>query len=168
MDILGVIFFADGAWFDLSGYVNSQNSLVWSATILHEIKDTPIHDQVFVWCAISRNRIIDPIFFNFNDIVDSERYCEMILQPFTGHLNEDEIAHSYFQHDSATAHTHTHTHSSCFRDDTARCVRGWNNLKGDLATKAAPSYTPLLLSVGSKVWRNLQRQSSPILTLFLK
>jgi hypothetical protein len=47
-----------------------------------------------VWCAISRNRIIGPIFFD--NIINSERYCEVILSPFIGHLNEDEIARGYF------------------------------------------------------------------------
>jgi hypothetical protein len=34
----------------------------------------------------------------------SERYCEVILNPFIWYLNEDEIAHGYFQQDGANAH----------------------------------------------------------------
>jgi hypothetical protein len=40
-DILGVIFFSDDTWFQLSGYVNSQNSYTWSATNPCKINDTP-------------------------------------------------------------------------------------------------------------------------------
>jgi hypothetical protein len=35
----------------------------------------------------------------------SERYCELILYTFIGHLNEDDIAGGWFQQDGATAHT---------------------------------------------------------------
>jgi hypothetical protein len=63
-DIMDVTFFTNEACFHLSGYISSQNSCVWSATNLHEIKDTPVHDQeVGVWCVISQNWVIDPILF---------------------------------------------------------------------------------------------------------
>jgi hypothetical protein len=62
-DILVATFFTNEAWFRLSGYVKRQNRRLWSATNPHEIKDTPLNDRKFgVWCAISRNRIIGPIF----------------------------------------------------------------------------------------------------------
>jgi hypothetical protein len=52
--MLNVTFFTIEAWFHLSVYVNSQNSLVLSETNRHEIKDAPFHDQkVGVWCGIS-------------------------------------------------------------------------------------------------------------------
>jgi hypothetical protein len=102
-DILGVTFFADEVWFYLSGYVNSQNSRVWSETIPH-IKDTPIHAQeVIVWRAVSRCRIIGPIFFD--DTINLERYCVAILYPLFGHLNVDETGRGHFQQDGAAAHT---------------------------------------------------------------
>jgi hypothetical protein len=103
-DIFDVTYFADQAWFHLSGYVNGQNSRVWSATNPHETKDTLLYDQkVGVWCAISRNRIIGPIFLD--DTINYDGYCKVILHPFIGHLNEDEIARGYFQQDGVTAHT---------------------------------------------------------------
>lgn len=43
----------------------------------------------------------------FDDIIRSECYCEEILHPLIGHLNEDEIAGGYFRQDGATAHAHT-------------------------------------------------------------
>jgi hypothetical protein len=63
-----------------------------------------IHDQkTAVWYAVSQNQIISLIFFD--DTINLESHCETFLNPFIGHLNEDEIAHGYFQQDSATAHT---------------------------------------------------------------
>jgi hypothetical protein len=94
-DILEVTFFASEALFHLSDYENSQNSRVWSATDPHVIKDTPLHERRLVWCAVSRNLIIGSI--HFDGTIKSERYCEVILYPSTGHLNEDEIAHGHFQ-----------------------------------------------------------------------
>jgi hypothetical protein len=65
--------------------------------------ETPLHDQnIGVRCEISRSRIIGPTFFE--DTVSSERYSELILYPFIGHLNEDDIIRGCFQQDGATAH----------------------------------------------------------------
>jgi hypothetical protein len=90
--------------FHLSGYVNNQNSHIWSVTNLDQIKGTSTDDQkVGVSCAISRNPIIGPIFIY--DTINSECYCEVILYRFPEHLNEDETACGHFQQDSATAHT---------------------------------------------------------------
>jgi hypothetical protein len=101
---LDVTFFTDEAWFHLLGYVNSQNSLFWSAAKPNGTKDMPIHDQkVGVCCAVSRNPIICPIFFD--DTFNSKRYCEVILYPFIGHLNEEVMASGHFQQDGASAHT---------------------------------------------------------------
>jgi hypothetical protein len=69
--------FSDETWFRLSEYLNSQNGRVWSAFNPHEIMEIPLHNQrVGVFCAISRSRIIGPIFFE--DTVNSERYCELV------------------------------------------------------------------------------------------
>jgi hypothetical protein len=95
-------------------YVNSQNSRVSSATNPHESKDTPLHDQkVSVWCVISRNGKIGPIFFDDN--INSRRYCEVIRYPFIGYLNKDEIARVCFQEEGATAHI-PHVSMTLLRD----------------------------------------------------
>jgi hypothetical protein len=100
----GVTLFTDEVSFNLSGYVNRQNSRGSSATNRHDIKDLPLHGQkVGVWCAMSRNRTIGPIFLD--DTTNSERYYEAVLNPFIAYLNEDEIARGYFQQARATAHT---------------------------------------------------------------
>jgi hypothetical protein len=44
-----------------------------------------------VWVAISRRRIVGPLFFE--EIVKSKRYCSM-LHDFFGLLEEDEITYS--------------------------------------------------------------------------
>jgi hypothetical protein len=102
--ILDVTFFTDEAWFHLSGYVNSQNNRLWSNENPHEFHQVPLHDQkVGVWCAISRMRIIGPIFFN--GIINAELYRTNILDHFIEHLSEREIEQAWFQQDGATAHT---------------------------------------------------------------
>ena len=58
-NILNHTFFSDEAWFHLSGYMNNQNSRVWSTENPHALFQKPLHDQkVGVWCAMSRGRII--------------------------------------------------------------------------------------------------------------
>lgn len=50
--------------------------------------------------AVTKSRI-----HNYIDTINLQHYCEVIHWPFTGHLNDDDIVCSYFQQDSATAHT---------------------------------------------------------------
>ncbi|KAG1653194.1 R3H domain-containing protein 2 [Nymphon striatum] len=53
-DILDVTFFTDGAWFHLSGYINSQNSRLWCSENPHSFHESPLHSQkVGVWLARS-------------------------------------------------------------------------------------------------------------------
>jgi hypothetical protein len=69
--------------------------------LFHEV---PIHSQkTGCWCAISRKRIVDPIFFS--EIVTAEKYQEIIMQ-FTSLLNEEE-RFCWLQQDGATSHTET-------------------------------------------------------------
>ena len=80
-DALDVIFFTDEAWFHLSGYVNSQNSRLWSSDNPHSLHTTPLHDKkVDVQVAISR-RIVGPIFFM--NTINSKHYCSDILHPLS-------------------------------------------------------------------------------------
>lgn len=107
-DILDVTFFTDEAWFHLSGHVNSQNSRMWSSENPQEFKEMPLHDEkIGVWCAISRARLIGPIFFT--GTINQERYRIEILQPFLSRLTQTEVETGWFQQDGATAHT---AHSS--------------------------------------------------------
>ena len=59
--------------------------------------------KVGVWVAISRKRIISPIFFH--DTVNAERYRTNILQLFFEQLHEDESQYGYRQQDGMMAYT---------------------------------------------------------------
>lgn len=67
-EVLEKTFFTDECWFHLSGYTNSQNMRMWSAENPHYFIEAPLHPQkIGVWAAISKRRIIGPIFFEGNN-----------------------------------------------------------------------------------------------------
>jgi hypothetical protein len=62
----------------------------------------PLHSQqIGCWCAISRKRILGPLFFS--ETVTAEKYQEMIMQ-FISLLNEEE-RFCWLQQDGPTWHT---------------------------------------------------------------
>jgi hypothetical protein len=100
--VLDQVFFTDEVWFHLSGYVNSPNCRTWRTENPHNYTETPLHPQkIGVWCAISRRRIIGPLFFD--SYVNAEAHKELIHQ-FIALLQVDE-GNCWFQQDNATAHT---------------------------------------------------------------
>jgi hypothetical protein len=102
-DVLEITFYTEEAWFRLSGFVNSQNSLLWYSENPHALHESPLHAQMIsVWIAISRWRNVGPIFFH--QTMNSERYCSEILFPFVAPLDEDEIHNATF---NRTAQQHT-------------------------------------------------------------
>jgi hypothetical protein len=134
-DMLHVTSLTDETCFHLSGYVNNQNSHVWLATNPHEIKDTPLHDpKVGVWIVISRTRIISPLFFD--DVISWERYYEVVLYPFMGHLNEEEITRSYSLQDGAIPHT------ACVSVTLLRDVLGDRIISKDIWPPWSPDLRP--------------------------
>jgi hypothetical protein len=60
----------------------------------------------------SRSKIIGSIFFE--DTINAERYCELILCDFTCHFNEEHIARGSVQQYGATPHT-THVSMALLR-----------------------------------------------------
>lgn len=104
-----IIFFSDEAHFHLSGCVNKQNMRYWSVTNPRELHQRPLHsDRVTVWCALSRNGIIGPYFFEADNravSVNSTRYLTMIQDFFLPELDDFELEDVWFQQDGATAHT---------------------------------------------------------------
>jgi hypothetical protein len=51
-------------WFHISRYVNSQNSRFLSSENPHLFHEVQLHSQkIGCWCAISRKRVVGPIFF---------------------------------------------------------------------------------------------------------
>jgi hypothetical protein len=83
-------------------HVNSQNSRIRSAENPHTFHERPLHSsKVGVWFAVSRRRIIGPIFFS--ETITAERYQELIMN-FISVLEVDERDCS-FQQDGIMAHT---------------------------------------------------------------
>ena len=69
----------------------------------HEIHEVPLRsEKTGVWCAISRRRIIGPIFFH--ETLNTARYLE-ISNEFVNQLDDDDLRNGYFQQDGATCHT---------------------------------------------------------------
>lgn len=102
--ILDKTFFTDEAWFHLNGYINSQNYRTWASENPHILREHCIHPiKTGVWVAISRARIIGPIFFN--ETINADRYRRQILDTFLNQLDDIELTTGYFQQDGASAHT---------------------------------------------------------------
>jgi hypothetical protein len=94
IDILDEVCLRDETWFHLSEYVNNQNSRIWSAENPYTFHETPLHSfKVRVCCAVSRRRIIGPIFFS--ETITAERYQELIMNFIS--LLEAEEQDCWFQ-----------------------------------------------------------------------
>lgn len=99
---LDTIFFSDEAWFSLNGYVNSQNYRWWSSVNPYGHIEAPLHsEKIGVWCALSRKRLVGPIFFTTT--ITAEVY-QGILTDFIALLERDE-RYCWFQQDNARPHT---------------------------------------------------------------
>ena len=88
-ELLDITWYSDETWFHLNGYVNSQNTRIWATEHPHEIHEVPLHsEKTDVWCAISRRRIIGPIFFH--ETLNTARYLEIFTE-FVDQLDDDEL-----------------------------------------------------------------------------
>jgi hypothetical protein len=97
------VCFSDEDCFHLSGYVNSQNSRFWNSENPQLFHEVSLHSlKIGCWCAISRKRIVGPIFF-FSETVTAEKYQEIIIE-FISLLNEEECF-CWLQQYGATSHT---------------------------------------------------------------
>ena len=77
----GKIWFSDEAHFWLTGHVNKQNHRFWAKENPHVFQTTSMKPQrLTVWCALSSEGIIGPVFFNGN--VNGERYNQMLKEKF--------------------------------------------------------------------------------------
>jgi hypothetical protein len=96
-------FMSDEAWFHLSGHINSQNTRHWCTENPHKLHEKPLHDpKIGVWCAVSGNGIVGPIFFDTN--VNTEVYLR-VFDEFYAQLTSYQREYSFFQQDGATCHT---------------------------------------------------------------
>jgi hypothetical protein len=117
-DVLEFKFFTDEVRFHLSGYVNSQNSRVWSAINSNEIKDYTITWSEG-WCVahhimqlVNRHHIL-PEYYQLAMMLWSDSLS--LHWTFKGRRNCPRVL--------PTGRCYC-THSLCFHDVTARCVRG--------------------------------------------
>lgn len=100
------VFFSDEAWFHKTGYINANNYRFWCSENPHIYRETSLHpEKIGVWCALSRKRIIGPIFFT--STVNTEVYKDIITQ-FISQLEVEE-RRCWFQQDGAPAHTASET-----------------------------------------------------------
>lgn len=106
IESLNTVFFSDEAWIHLDGYLNSQNTRIWAAQNPHAVQENSLHPaKIGVWCAISRQRIVGPIFFE--QTVNGEVYRNIVRQ-FVA-LLEPQERYCWFQQDGATCHTSRET-----------------------------------------------------------
>jgi hypothetical protein len=56
-------FYSDEAWFQLQGYINTQNNPYWSSQNSHLAHEVLLHPvKVGAWCAVSARRNVGPTF----------------------------------------------------------------------------------------------------------
>lgn len=101
-DIFDHTYFSDEAYIQLNGFLNSKNSVIWSAENPHIVAPTKVKfpPKLGIFVAMSRKKII-PVFFR--DTVNKERYIE-IIDKFL-HQAKIQKKVTWFQQDSASAHT---------------------------------------------------------------
>ena len=75
-----------------NGHVNTQNCRIWGSEPPHELLQIGLHPQkIGGWTALSRQRVIGPIFFEGN--LNAEWYRDEILFDFIDQLDEKEMEH---------------------------------------------------------------------------
>ena len=63
-DVLDNVFFSDEAWVHLTYPGNRQNNRVWAKENPHITFEKTAHPaKLGIWCAVSRKRVVGPIFF---------------------------------------------------------------------------------------------------------
>lgn len=95
----------DEAYFYLHPEVNSQNNRRWLPSKPTDKIERPLHgEKVLVWCAISRDCIYGPYFFDGN--VNQHNYLNMLKNFFwKGHVTARDFRKYYFLQDGAKPHT---------------------------------------------------------------
>ena len=107
--LLHLIFFSDETHRHLSGHINKQNMFFWAQAQSHEHTHRSLsQDKVTVWCAIGRNDIIRPYFFedeNENRVTgDTDRYIALMRTKFIPALRRkrgEDISTVTYQKDGA-------------------------------------------------------------------
>jgi DDE superfamily endonuclease/Helix-turn-helix domain (DUF4817) len=108
VDIQENIFFSDEATFYLKGLVNKHNVRYWSESNPHVTFETARKsEKVNVWCALSKNKIIGPYFFE-DETVNGQNYLSMLQEYFMFEVRKmHKVRSLVFQQDGAPAHFST-------------------------------------------------------------
>mgnify|MGYP001047299604 CR=1 FL=1 len=104
-DIQENLFFSDEATFYLDGLVNKHNIRYWSESNPHATIETVMKSpKVNVWCAMSKNQLIGPFFFE-DDTVNGTNYLSMLQTFFLPEVRKlHKVRSILFQQDGAPAH----------------------------------------------------------------
>jgi hypothetical protein len=106
VSILDTTFFSRRGMVSPKSLHKLSTTRIWAAENPHELHQVALRTgKIGLWCAISRRRIIGPIFFDTT--VTSAVYAD-IVQQFVALLNEDE-GYCWYQQDGATCHTSNET-----------------------------------------------------------
>ena len=102
-EYLSRIVFSDECIFRLKGHVNKQNVRIWGNERPSEGNQVFMQSpNVMVWCAVTREKVISPYFFEDGN-VDGEKYRNMLIDyafPRFATWKQDYI----FREDGAPAH----------------------------------------------------------------
>lgn len=104
------VIFSDEAYFELGGFVNTQNCRIWANENPREILPKQFHPpKVNVWCGFWAGGVIGPYFFQNeagNSVtVNGARYRDMIRNFLFHKLEGMDTQNMWFQQDGATSHT---------------------------------------------------------------
>ena len=78
-------------------------SEIWASENPNAVHEEPLHsEKIGVWCGMSRQRKIGPIFFE--ETIKTAAYME-IFNTFVNQLDDEELSVGYFQQDGATSRT---------------------------------------------------------------
>ena len=97
------LVFSDEATFHTNGKVNRHNVRIWAEenplTIVEHERDSP---KVNVFCAISKNYVHGPFFFELN--VTGDVYLKMLQNSLRDELAANEHEDFIYQQDGASPH----------------------------------------------------------------
>lgn len=99
------MFFSDESTFYLNGFVSKHNIRYWCETNPHATVETVMNSpKVNVWCALSKNQLIGPFFFD-EDTINGESYLAMLQSFFVPEVKRlKKVRSIIFQQDGAPPH----------------------------------------------------------------
>jgi hypothetical protein len=103
--LLNDIWFTDECHFWMNGYVNKQNTRLWSDSNPFAVEETQLHPQkITVWAAFSSHGIIGPVFIR--ETVTSASYNKLLSEDVIPELEiRGHLKKAIFQQDGAKPHT---------------------------------------------------------------